>query len=331
MQNAYKESMKKLLARIGFYAGITKLIAGRRGKGFCPILMYHHVTAGDEPFLPHVPVRIFVRQMKYLRRWYRVLDLDRLVELIKKGENPPPGSIAITFDDEYADVYQNAFPLLKGLNLPATVFITTGFVDTARLPWTDELGFLFKETAITALEIARGEKKEVFRWSDQASKIGVFREIKAILKTLYEEERENLFRQIADQLAVAKKNPARILSSKEIREMADAGIDFGAHTVYHPILSRVPPRLAQEEIKESKSQLEKILRQEVRGFCYPNGEEGDFDEVIKGMVRHAGYEYACSTIEGVTDASSDPYALKRIWTSEPSLSLFAARLLRNHE
>jgi len=111
--------------------------------------------------------------------------------------------------------------------------------------------------------------------------------------------------------------------------MAEAGIDFGAHTVNHPILTRVPPRTAREEIAGSKRELEEILGREVTGFCYPNGQPGDFDGVIEGMVRHVGFRYACSTIDGVNDAATDPYALKRTWTSETSLSLFAARLLRS--
>ncbi|MFH1038924.1 MAG: polysaccharide deacetylase family protein [PVC group bacterium] len=321
--------MKRVLAKAGFYSGFFRLWLRSRRPGAFPILMYHHVTGGEEPFLPHVPVRVFARQMAYLKKNYRVRELDRLVGMVKSGEKIPARSLALTFDDEYEDVYRNAFPLLKAYRLPATIFITTGFVDTDHIPWTDELGFLFKETAKTGLEIRRGEKEKRFCWSDQASKIDVFREVKAILKTLYEEEREELFRRIKEQLAVTKKNPARILSGKEIREMARAGIDFGAHTVHHPILTRIPPRRAQTEIIDSRMQLGKIIGREVTGFCYPNGEAGDFDDVIKGMVRHAGYEYACSTIEGVNDAASDPYALKRTWTSEPSLSLFAARLLTN--
>ena len=110
--------------------------------------------------------------------------------------------------------------------------------------------------------------------------------------------------------------------------MSAAGVSFGSHTVYHPILSRITPRRAQEELRESKLHLEAIIGQEVRGFCYPNGGEDDFNDVIKGMVQHVGYQYACTTIDGINGPAADRYALKRLWTSEKSLPIFAARLIK---
>ncbi len=320
--------MKKGLIKAGFYSGFFKIWLRARRSGAFHILMYHHVADREEVFLPHVPARVFGRQMEYLKKEYRVRDLDELVEMIKRGEAIPARSVAITFDDEYDDVYRNAFPVLRRLDLPATVFITTGFVGTDRLPWTDELGFLFKETARTGLEIEIGGRKEQFNFRDEAARLGVFREVKNRLKALYESERAELFEQVKEQLAVSSRNPVRILTGPQIREMVEAGISFGAHTVHHPILTRIPPRRAQEEIGESKVQLERILSREVKGFCYPNGEAGDFNDVIKSMVQHAGYQYGCTTVEGVNGPAADRYALKRTWTSEPSLPLFAARLLK---
>jgi len=321
--------MKKTLVRMAFYSGVLRTWQRVRRGGFFHVLMYHHVTDREEPFLPHVTRKVFARQMRLVRNHYRVLGLERLVGMMKRGEPIPARALALTFDDEYEDVYRNAFPLLREYRLPATVFITTGCVDTERIPWTDELGFLFRETEKSGLELEREGGKETFSWTDRASRLAEFRRLKSLLKSVFEEEREELCREIRRRLAVTKKNPSRILNRSEIREMAEAGVDFGAHTVNHPILTRIPPRTAREEIERSKIDLEEILGREVTGFCYPNGEAGDFDEVIEGMVRHVGYEYACSTVDGVNDSGTDPYALRRTWTSEPSLSLFAARLLRS--
>lgn len=321
--------MKKMLVRAGFYSGILRNWPRSRRGGYFHVLMYHHVTDRPEPFFPHVTRKVFARQMGFVRKNFRVTDLGRLAEMVKTGEPIPPRVLALTFDDEYEDVYRNAFPLLREYKLPATVFITTGCVDTGRIPWTDELGFLFRETGKGGFELARAGGREIFSWSGESSRLSEFRRVKALLKNVFEDERSELFEQIRRQLEVEKENPSRILSRSEIREMAAAGIDFGAHTVTHPILTRVPPRQAQEEIAGSKRKLEEILGREVEGFCYPNGEAGDFDAVIEGMVRHVGFQYACSTVDGVNDLFADPYALKRTWTSEPSLPLFAARLLRS--
>ncbi len=320
--------MKKWFIKAGFYSGVFKILLRGRGSGAFHILMYHHVTERDEIFLPHVTARVFGEQMEYLKREYRVQGLDELVEMVGRGEEIPARSVAITFDDGYEDLYRNVFPVLKKYDLPATVFVSTGFIDSDRLPWTDELGFLFKETASTGLEIEIGGSRERFSFPDEAARLGVFREVKNRLKALYEPERVDLFERIKEQLAVPQSNPVRILAGSHIKEMAEAGISFGAHTVHHPILTRIPPGRAQEEIRGSKQTLEAIIGEEVKGFCYPNGGKDDFNDVIKSMVQHAGYQYSCTTMEGTNGPAADRYALKRTWTSEPSLPLFAARLLR---
>lgn len=290
--------------------------------------MYHHVTAEAGPFLPNIATGDFIRQLGYLRRNYRIAGLDDLIDGLKNGKPIPPRSLALTFDDEYDDIYRNAFPHLKRFGLPATVFIATGFVDTDDVPWTDELGFLFKETNVSAVELKSESCRKDFAWSDPASKLKAFKDLKGALKALPEAERAGVYARIKEQLAVKRANPARILSGDQIREMAAAGIGFGAHTVHHAILTRVAPAVAGEEIVGSKKQLEGILGREVKGFCYPNGELGDFNEAIKAMVRGAGFGYACTTLEGAVAPGADRYELRRSWTSEPLLPLFAARLLK---
>ena len=320
--------MKRQLINIGFYSRLFSLYLKAGRSNSFQVLMYHHVTDRPRPFIPHVTVDTFCRQIDYLKRNYRIEKLEEIVAKVKKGESIPPRSLALTFDDEYEDIYRNAYPWLKRLNLPATVFITTGFVDTDRVPWTDELGFLFAETERGKLEITGEDGITRLCWVDQATKSEAMRAVKRALKILPEASRSEVFNRIKEQLTVKRANPVRILNSDQIKEMADWGIEFGAHTVNHPILTRVPPELARREIEESKQQLEDVIGRRVKGFCYPNGERGDFNDRIKEMVREAGYDYACSTLEGVNGAGTDIYELKRIWTTEPSLPLFAGRLLR---
>jgi len=322
--------MKKRLANLAYYSGLLRLaVRARNGDTFF-VLMYHHVTEAAAPFIPHVTGKVFRRQIVYLKKNYRVRTLGRIVDRVKRGETLHPRTAAITFDDEYEDIYYNAFPILKEKNIPATVFIATGFVDTDRVPWTDELGFLFAETAKGELELRGKDAITRFHWSDQESKLEALGAVKRALKMLPEESRREVFDRIKDQLEVSKTNPARILNSDQIKKMAEWGMEFGAHTVNHPILTRIPPEAARREIEESKEQLEKLIGAGVRGFCYPNGEIGDYDERIKMMVKKAGYDYACTTLEGENGPGTDLYELKRIWTTEPSFPLFAARLLRQH-
>ncbi len=315
-------ALKSGLAALAYRAGILRLRSLLENRAGFRVLMYHHVLPVPDPFLPHVTVGLFGRQIDFLRQEMNVLPLEELAATLFRGGEIPPRSVALTFDDEYDDIHRHAFPILKARGLPATVFIATGFVDTDRVPWTDELGFLFGKT----------EKKEI-EFDGRVSLEGVenrlraLRRVKAALKALGEEDRRARFEDLRKQLAVAAPNPVRVLGRRAIREMAEAGISFGAHTVNHPILTRIPAEEAQREIADSKRMIEEISGRRAAGFCYPNGEEGDFSPEIEQMVRAAGFAYACSTVEGVNRPGGDVYALRRLWTSGESLPLFAARIL----
>jgi len=320
--NIAMKMVKNALVSAAYHARILRLRSMLSLRSGFRILMYHHVLAEPDPFLPHITVDAFARQLDFLRREMQVFPLEELAGKLVRREKMPRRSVALTFDDEYGDIYQNAFPLLKARGVAATVFIATGFVDTDRVPWTDELGFIFGRTEKKAIQFEGAISLE-----GEGDRLRAFRRIKAALKAMGEADRRARFDEVRRQLAVSAPNPMRVLGRREIREMADAGISFGAHTVSHPILSRISPDEARREIRDSRRMIEEMSGRKAQGFCYPNGEEGDFSPEIEGMVKEAGFAYACSTIEGVNRPGVDVYALRRQWTSEESLPLFAARVL----
>ncbi len=104
------------------------------------ILMYHSVTPEREYYFSVTPEE-FEAQMDYLvKEGKKVIPLRTLVEKMKRNEQLR-GEIVLTFDDGYKDNYTSAFPILKRLGLPATIFITTdliGGVDGRRIPMLSE-------------------------------------------------------------------------------------------------------------------------------------------------------------------------------------------------
>lgn len=97
------------------------------------------------------------------------------------------------------------------------------------------------------------------------------------------------------------------------REMAANGIEFGAHTRTHPIVSRLEDAAAlRDEIEGSKRRIEVALGRPVRHFCYPNGRPEDISPAAVDCVRRAGFETAVITETGVNLPGADPLLLKRI-------------------
>lgn len=102
------------------------------------IICYHCVKDEAFPHLRPVKVADFENQMRYLSNVYNPIPLERMAQHIQNGTSLPSKAIAVTFDDGYRDNYENAFPILKNYNIPATVFLTTGFIGTGEIPRWDK-------------------------------------------------------------------------------------------------------------------------------------------------------------------------------------------------
>lgn len=112
--------------------------------------------------------------------------------------------------------------------------------------------------------------------------------------------------------------------------MLQSGMEIGAHTVTHPILTRTSADAARNEIIECGRRLSDILRVPVRLFAYPNGKPGvDYASEHVRMVRDAGYAAAVSTSWGGATARSDIFQLPRFTPWDRAPDRFALRLVRN--
>lgn len=111
--------MKRLLRRLAFFLVPKPRLSVHEAS----ILMYHSV--GENGAFFTVTPADFARQMRYLTEsGRRVVPLRELCRRLRAGE-PLGGIVVLTFDDGYADTYENAFPVLKKHGFAATVFVTT--------------------------------------------------------------------------------------------------------------------------------------------------------------------------------------------------------------
>jgi peptidoglycan/xylan/chitin deacetylase (PgdA/CDA1 family) len=100
-----------------------------------------------------------------------------------------------------------------------------------------------------------------------------------------------------------------LMSSEQLRLLAEEGICIGSHTRTHVRLTEVAPEVAREEIRSSKQELEDVLGREVVHFAYPYGL---FNLDVRDIVVRAGYRSACSTRSGFNCPGEDPFLLRRI-------------------
>ncbi len=122
-------------------------------------------------------------------------------------------------------------------------------------------------------------------------------------------------------------DPGGGLSRRQIKEMLSSGIEFGAHSVTHPHLTRIPLRQAEREITESKEFVEGLTASRCEGFCYPYGA---FDDKIAQLVKSSGFNYAVTTQDRLF-SGTDPFSLPRtVLTEDSQRTEFAVRLSGAH-
>jgi peptidoglycan/xylan/chitin deacetylase (PgdA/CDA1 family)/CelD/BcsL family acetyltransferase involved in cellulose biosynthesis len=298
----------------------------QRRTPICQILIYHRVNDDDDPFLAASPVKMFQMQMEYIAKHFQVISLDKLAngEWAKGGEK---FCLAVTFDDGYRDNYLNAFPILKSLGIPATIFLTTGCIEKSTLPWYDQVSLGFKLTTRPHLDL-RGLGGPEATMDSMETRLLTMKATLEWLWGLPTSERLRRLPELFHALRVpASLNlPNFMLNWDEVREMSKQGIGFGAHTVTHPVLSKTSQDEVVKEIQESKKNIEFQIHQPVHHFAYPFGRCGDFTVDTRVILQEAGFETAVTTIPGYNGMNDDPLELKRFSPWALDRGMFALQM-----
>jgi peptidoglycan/xylan/chitin deacetylase (PgdA/CDA1 family) len=308
------------------------------------ILMYHRVAVADtDPWALCVTPAHFAEHLQVLKRAFTVVtvrDLARSLRLRRIVDR----TIAISFDDGYADNFQNARPLLDDHDLPATIFMTSGNLERSREFWWDELEqMLLNDRPLPAkltLATLAGERswhvdpgpgveksKTMRAWEGKpGSRMALYHEIWEWMLRLPSEEQNRVLDQLMEATAShATLRPShRSVTADEIQKIADDGlIEIGGHTVNHPMLSAHSATVQRQEIENNKSQLEDLTGTRITCFAYPFG---DHDATTVRLAREAGFECACTTVDNTVWRFSDPFRMPRIAVEDWDGDQLAKRL-----
>jgi len=297
-----------------------------RGNGRVAIVNYHRVLAARSPYLASEPdIDTFTWQMELLARCFNVLSLRQALAAIESGR-VPARAVCITFDDGYRSVHDLALPVLRRLGLPATVFVSSGYVNGHTM-WNDSI--------VEAVETLPAEELDLAEFGlgvyslrsmpERAASLGKLTEAS---KYLPPQERSRLVGRLQDLLG-ERASAGLMLTPKMVVNLDRHGIEIGAHTVTHPILTSLDDASAMQEIAGGKRELEAIIGKPVPLFAYPNGKVGkDYDARHVAMVREAGFQAAFTTAVGAITRHHDRYQLPRSRPWDHTPQRFALRLLQ---
>lgn len=315
------------------YAKCALLASRRRPVYPLRIFMFHAVI--DQPLeVPHycfVEHSLFRRQLELIRQHYQVLPLAEAVQRLRAGELRAPSSV-ITFDDGFENNFTHAFPELQRLELPASVFVATGFTGSQQTAWFCRVLRAVAETRARTLAW-KGQRYDV---SGSRAKLLTATDLMVQLKRQPPDVLEADLGCIEALLGfearrpVESGSPFRMLGAPAIKEMAASGlVDFGGHTTNHAILSRLSSDGQRREIEDSLNSLGRILDKPCQLFAYPNGQADDFDEHSIECLRDSGVSVALTAIPGVNPWFGDPFELYRESVGPPDMvERFEARIER---
>ena len=306
---------------------INGLLSPRGPGARLTIMIFHRVPLAPDPLLRSEPDQgRFRRIMRHVRRWFDVLPLEEAAVRLVDG-SLPPRALSITFDDGYADNCQVALPLLAELRLPATFFVASGYLDG---------GCMWNDVVIETLRRFRGTELDLRELGLPMLATGSIEARRAAVATLLDRlkyEPQAVRRERVERIAaLAQVEPPRdlMMSSAQVRTLADAGMTIGAHTRAHPILATLDLAAAREEMAGSRRDLEQIIQRPVRLFAYPNGKPGrDFTREHVALARELGFAAACSTASGTAGRGADLFQLPRFTPWDRAPWKFGMRLTRN--
>jgi len=307
---------------------ILPALLGTKNSQRLSILIYHRVLMEEDFMRPNeITLAQFEWQMQLLAKHFSPLPLEEALSLMEYGELPER-AVCVTFDDGYADNEEVALPVLQRLGIPASVFVTTGYLNGGRM-WNDSI--------IEVLRIAKGPVIDLeafglerFNLVNKCDRPKVAASIIKQIKHWPPEKRSAVVNAI-EQLDMDGVLPSDIMmTDAQIKNLSDRGIDIGAHTVTHPILSTLDLSRAKEEILGAKLTLESLIDRPVNHFAYPNGRpEIDYRVEHRDLAEVAGYTCAVSTQWGVASKVSDRWQLPRFTPWDKTPFRFLVRLLMN--
>lgn len=304
-RHAHWRRLLKSVAAAAICRGYTRPLSAVLGlRHRQPLIIGYHRVVEDfataaETDMPTMLVSrvMFERHLDCLGRHFRFVGLEEIGEHVARGEPFAHPVAAITFDDGYRDVYENAYPLLKRKGIPAAIFVVTDLVECARSQIHDRLYHVLAK-AYARWDDPRLKLMDLLSDMDvpladmlpaRAETRNPFAAASALLPVLSQADVDRLIASIQVHVGREIGETPLPLTWQMIVEMRRAGFTIGSHTKTHAWLAMESPEKSVDEVAGSKQELERRLGEPVVHFAYPGGQ---FTPSTVRTVARAGYRFA---------------------------------------
>jgi len=274
------------------------------------VLMYHRII--DKPFIYGLSPEDFEKQIAYIAKRFRVVSMETLVQEVMQDQ-VKPYTIALTFDDGHYDFYENAWPILKKYQIPASLYVTTDFINGSIWLWPDLLKYTLLNTPVSSVNLAPLGSLSLTQDNLQTT----WHAIGDYCLTLGINERMDCIRAFAEAAKVtlpsAPTAPFHAVTWEQLAEMQHDGLTIGSHTVSHPILNGLTETEIHRELLTSAENIQQRLGKFPLGICYPNGRLSDINDTVISVAKSIGYQYGLLA-RNTEITKSAPFLIGRLST-----------------
>jgi len=280
----------------------------------------------------------FREQIRLLQERYRIISPEDFLRSFRDGTRLPERAVLLTCDDGVVNTVTDMLPILLECSVRCLFFITCASLsEKPGMLWYERLKLMVNEAQAGAISLRVGQGEWICAAS--ADRHAFWWKVVREVSKRTEHERATFLEQARSDLGLGEAWDRRyseqtelyrrffLLSTKEVMELQEYGMSIGAHSLSHPLLSKLDEEGSRGEIEESRKLLEKALGRAVEAFAYPFGSSESVTAREFALAEKAGFRCAFLNMGGGFGAEMPRYALPRVHvTADMGLGEFEAHV-----
>jgi peptidoglycan/xylan/chitin deacetylase (PgdA/CDA1 family) len=305
-------------------ASVLRWVARTSARPSGLVLVYHRVgaSAGDPELQidPGVTGPELGRQLRHLRRHYRVVPAAEIVAQAGERRRGRRFPVAITFDDDLASHAHEALPALLKEGLQATFFLCGASLEEPHTFWWEDLQSAVDGRLVAPARLPHVSEPDLLAALDRSPR--AIRRVASAIERLEPAQRD----EVAHALRQAAGPPPEDAGARadDVRALVDAGLEVGFHTLRHDALPALSDTALEQALHDGREQLAAAAGRPLALIGYPHGKA---DARVAEAARQAGFALGFTTSAGLAGPATDPLLIPRVVPAS-SASAFALQVAR---
>jgi len=264
----------------------------------------------------HILQKNFISILKQLKKNGCILSLDEIYTSIKNKISLPKNTYAITFDDGFENNYSIAAPILSDLNLSATFYFATDFVENNAMSWIDKLEYCLEVKKKGEVYIPWMQKKVAF--DTNKSKINLLENIRTFVKNDLNFNIENFVTNFFSdcRIRVISQLDSSIdkkINWSQVRNLNKSSLfTIGGHSHNHLSFGSLDQVKSDFQLNKSFKLFKDKLNIDINHYSYPEGQKKDYNETLISKLKYKGIKLCPTAIPGVNNFKTDFFNLRRV-------------------